>query len=95
MTPTAYITQLIHSFPCLDSKLHDYYPAEFDADKFHALMSGWSHGEILCAIFVLNVWNPGYAEQQGWRFDLMEFISIADNGNKRALLAWCERPYWP
>ena len=69
MSPTQ-ITQLIRSFPCLRSKLPNYAPEPFDPDAFHELIGPWSHGERLCALFILNVWNPLYAKVQGWQFNL-------------------------
>jgi hypothetical protein len=95
MTPTAQILELIASFPCLRNKVRHYQPIQFDADHFWKLFAGASHGERLCALFILNIWNPGYAVSQGWRFDLFEFIGCADGGNRSALIAWMENPFWP
>jgi hypothetical protein len=93
--PTDYILRLARSFPCLRSKIMDYRPAKFDPDAFHALMDAWSHGERLCGLFVLNVWNPVAAKSKGWQFDLMDFVGIVDAGNSLALEAWIRNPIFP
>ncbi len=94
-TPTHKILALIHSIPCLHEKLHDYYPDRFDADAFHRLTGPWSSGEKLCAIFVLNVWNPNGANSKGWHFNLFDFIGTADWDNKQAIIEWMLNPIWP
>jgi hypothetical protein len=60
------------------------------------MMSGASHGEWLCAMFILNVWDPGGAKlNEEWRFEFFDFPGIADSGNRRALLNWVANPEWP
>jgi hypothetical protein len=49
----------------------------------------------MTGLFVLCVWNPGYAEDQGWKFDLFDFVGAADSSNKAALQAWMDNPIWP
>lgn len=95
--PGAYIKALIATFPCLRIKVGSYIESDepFDADAFWNLFVGASHGERLCALFVLNVWNPGYANSQEWDFDLIEFVGSADSGNRKALLNWIANPVWP
>lgn len=93
--PTRYILTLIQAFPCLRLKAAHYQPERFDADEFWKLFDCASHGERLCALFILNVWNPGYAQGHGWTFDLFEFLGCADSGNRRAMLDWCKNPTWP
>lgn len=95
ITPSQYIFALINEFPCLVSKMRGWRDAEFDPDKFYAFTRGWSHGEKLCALFVLNVWNPGYAKQKKWKFDLFDFIGTVDAGNVAPVLEWMQNPYWP
>jgi hypothetical protein len=94
-TPTLLILTLARTFPCLFSKLAGYNPTEFDPDAFHSMIAPWSHGERLCALFVLNVWNPGDARMKGWHFDFIEFMSVADYDNRKALLEWMDYPLWP
>jgi len=90
-----YILALARSFPCLRSKLSHVTPETWDVDKFVASSAPWSTGETLCALFVANVWNPGWAKEQGWTFDLMRFLGNADTGNRTAFVNWCAKPYWP
>ncbi len=94
--PDAYIFALIASFPCLSYKL----PGMFQSGKFEVnfwmdAAGPWSHGEKLCAAFVANVWNPGFADSQGWRFDIFEAVGTWDPGNRAAALAWIASPVWP
>jgi len=95
--PHRYIFALIRSFPCLAIKVRRWLDTttQFDADAFYRQFAGASTGEIHCALFVLNVWNPGYAELHGWRFDLFGFLGCADDGNRRAFLNWVANPFWP
>jgi hypothetical protein len=58
---TERILRLARSFPCLARKLEGWHPAEFDPERFLALTDGWSHGELLCAMFIVSVWDPGSA----------------------------------
>lgn len=94
-TPTELILALAASFPCLVDKIAHYHPKEFEADEFHKLIGPWSSGEKLCALFILNVWNPGYAKSKGWKFDLFDFAAGCDFENKEALIRWLEHPLWP
>jgi len=95
--PDTYILTLIRTFPCLAVKVRHWLDrtTEFDADEFYALFRGASTGEIHCALFILNVWNPGYAELKDWRFDFFAFMGCADDGNRKALLNWIAYPRWP
>jgi hypothetical protein len=93
--PTEYIMQLIYEFPCLVKKVQPWIPMEFDPDKFHSMLTGSSHGERLCGLFVLNVWNPGYATSKEWHFDLIEFAGTADYENRAVVMKWLAAPVWP
>jgi hypothetical protein len=93
--PTEYIFQLIAEFPCLSKKMGTWRPVEFDADLFYAMLTGASHGEILCGLFVLNVWNPGYAAAKGWVFDITDFAGTATFDNRVVVMKWLADPVWP
>jgi len=93
--PTTQILALIESFPCLKKKLAGWSPKEFDADVFYKMMDGWSHGEFLCGVFILNVWNPGHARANQWNFDAIEFAGTCDSENRRAFIQWMANPIWP
>lgn len=92
---TEKILRIARSFPCLEKKLQNWHPTEFDPDQFYARMDGASHVEGLCALFVLAVWNPADARTKGWEFDLFDFAGAADPGNRRALMEWLANPDWP
>ena len=94
-SPTEYILALARSFPCLKPKLHRWNPANFDADVFHEIIRGWSSSERHAAYFILTVWNPGYARDRGWTFDVVEAVSSLDPVNRAPILAWISRPYYP
>jgi hypothetical protein len=81
-SPTEYMLDLARSFPCLEPKLRWWDPANFDADIFHDMIGGWSSSERQAAHFVLTVWNPGYARDCGWTFDVVEAVSSLDPVNR-------------
>lgn len=87
--------EIARSFPCLQRKIRNWSPKEFQPDAFQALASGWSHGEQLCVLFVLNVWNSDYAKEKAWHFDFMEFAGTADPDSRAALSRWLANPRWP
>lgn len=89
----AYILALAASFPCLEHKVVGM--TKFDADEWMKRSGPWSSGEKRCALFIVNVWNPGYAKSEGWHFDLFDFIGGVDTDNRKALLMWCIDPVWP
>jgi hypothetical protein len=94
--PTEKILRIARSFPCLEKKLAGWNPPAFDPDKFFQMMGGASHGEWLCAMFILNVWDPGGAKlKEEWHFEFFDFAGIADSGNRRALVNWLANPEWP
>jgi hypothetical protein len=69
---------------------------EFNPDKFHRCIGPWSTGEIYCALFLLNVWNPSYARDKRWRFDLFNFVGTCGGGEEvDAVIAWMKNPIWP
>lgn len=93
--PTRLILEILRSFPCLRAKFGEWNPSKFRPDTFAAMLAGGSHGEILCGLFVLNIWNRSEANEKGWMFDLIEFAGTADIANRRALAAWLTDPTWP
>jgi hypothetical protein len=96
-SPEAHIWDLILSFPCLRGKFggQPAWGGRFDPDKLHETSGPWSHGERLCVLFVLNVWNPGDARAKGWEFEFFDFAGIADHENKEVILNWLINPVWP
>ena len=69
----------------------------FDPDIFaKRLAGGMSDGERHMSLFLLNVWNPGYARQQkGWNFDLFAALRQLDGGNCAAIAWFLHCPIWP
>ena len=96
-TPDQIIFTLIRSFPCLAIKARHWlgHASSFDPDEFYQLFARASSGEILCALFILNVWSHSYADTKGWKFDLFAFMNCADGGNRKALINWMANPCWP
>ncbi len=94
LSPTAYILTLARSFPCLAVKLQGWNPSQL-------MQTGsrydWSMVERRAALRAVHTQRleSGYADMQGWRFDLFEFISCADSDNRQALIDWIEHPQWP
>lgn len=68
---------------------------QFDADRFMRCFDTASKGERLCALFIVNVWNPAYAKNSGWSFDVIAFFGTADSQNRKAFLDWAQSPCFP
>ena len=68
----------------------------FDPDKFAKRYLGrCSDGQEHMVRFILNVWNPSYAQSKGWTFDLFKAMNTLDQGNRQAIAWWLEHPLWP
>jgi hypothetical protein len=95
--PVAFIVALAESFPALRGKLEGcgLTAKGWDVDKLIKYSGPWSHGEKVAALFVACVWNPSYAASKKWRFDTIDAISVWDNKNRAAFVAWCKNPVWP
>lgn len=76
---------------------HPLRPAEltFNADRFAATLAACSSGERLCKLWLLNVWNPGYAHSNDWNFDLFAAVRVLDSGNRQAISEWLAHPIFP
>ena len=94
-SPTEYILALARSFPCLKPKLRWWNPANFDAEDFHEMIGGWASSERQAAHFILTVWNPGYARDRGWTFDVVDAVSSLDPVNRAPIIDWMVQPYYP
>jgi hypothetical protein len=80
----------------LKPKLWNWTPSvPFDADVFHGTIGRWSRGEYHAALFILTVWNPIYAQQKGWVFDMVDAAATLDSANRAPILKWLEQPYYP
>lgn len=91
MTPREYITTLAKSFPCIRRLV----PEPWDVQKFMAPINVVSTGERHAMLFVASVWNPGYAAEEGWRFDAIDALTSWDSANRAAFIAWAQKPYLP
>jgi hypothetical protein len=89
------VLKIARSFPALERKLSNWNPPQFDPDALYNKISGWSHGEKLCAMFVLVIWDPAGAKAKGWEFDFADFADAADSANREALIRWLANPTWP
>jgi hypothetical protein len=95
MNPQTYIFHLGCSFPSLRSRFESMPPGTFDADRLAEELGVLSHGERHAALFLLNVWNPGYARENAWHFDAVEALAVWDEPHRRAFLAWAAHPLFP
>ena len=59
------------------------------------MIGGWSSSERQAAHFILTVWNPGYARDRGWTFDVVDAVSSPDPVNRAPIIAWIAQPYYP
>lgn len=90
------ICNLIHTIPVLSRKLGpNWFTKDFDSDNFYAMIGVWSSGEKLAAMFILNVWNPGYAKGKGWHFNLFDAVGTLDHSNIKPMIDWMLNPIWP
>lgn len=94
LSPREYICHLIGTFPCLRHRLR-FTPESWDADDLGKMLGVLSTGERHAALFILCVWNPGYAKGEGWRFDALDAMGNWDSGNRKAFINWAQNPYWP
>jgi hypothetical protein len=90
------ICTLAQTIPVLCHKLGpDWFTKDFDQDHFHESMGGWSTGEQLAGLFLLNVWNHGYAKRKGWHFNLFDAVGTLSNDNLLPMAEWMLAPQWP
>lgn len=67
----------------------------FDPDTFARPLDVKSSGERHAMLFLLNVWNPGYAKSKGWDFRLFDAVGTLDSDNLEGICEWMQRPIWP
>ena len=67
----------------------------FDPDKFAGLLRACSDGQRHMYLWILNVWNEGYANSKGWQFDLFKSLNTLDEDNRQAIAWWLKHPVWP
>lgn len=87
---------LAQSIPVLAHKLGpDWMDKDFDPDRFYRGMDCWSTGERLAGLFLINVWNSGYAKSKGYTFNLFDAVGTLDTANLRPIAEWMLAPVWP
>lgn len=67
----------------------------FDPDKFAKTFNTCSTHERHMRIWLVNVWNPSYAQRKGWVFDYFEAMGGLDGENKDCIIKWMQHPVWP
>lgn len=67
----------------------------FDADRYAKTIDACSTYTRHMRLFILNVWNPGYAKSKGWTFDLFAALRGLDDNNSRAIAWFCKTSVWP
>jgi hypothetical protein len=90
------IIRLIESFPSIAWRAEHYRKAgEFNVDEFMSYWGTSSSGERHALLFVANVWNPGYATESKWNFDLFDACGSWDTKHRLAAIEWMKQPFWP
>lgn len=102
MTPSERMTALCRSFPLLEGADG---VEPWDQLEFARWASMPRSGAVQqSAAFVLAVFNGGTPENGGWwdsgvysvgRFDPVKALNFWDAENRKAYLAWCQKPWWP
>jgi hypothetical protein len=67
----------------------------FEPDIFAKRLRTASSGERHAILFLLNVWNPGYAKSKRWNFNLFDAMGTLDTANIEPITEWMLRPVWP
>lgn len=86
-----YICGLISSFVFLHTPI----PERWDIDEFMLSLGTASSGERMAMLFVANVWNPGYARENEWLFDVFDALARWDSRGRAAFSAWVQNPRMP
>jgi hypothetical protein len=68
---------------------------QFDPDEYAKELDCCSTYTRHMRLFILNVWNPGYAKSMGWHFNLFDAIGGLDGDNLAALAKFIRHPIWP
>lgn len=67
----------------------------FDADKYAETLYQCSDYTTHMRLWILNVWNSGYAKSKGWDFNLFKALNGLDDNNRRAIAWFLRNPIWP
>ena len=91
MKPREYIASLASRFPSLNPVT----PGGWDVQSFVEGHEKCSPGPYMAALFVAQVWNPGWAKDNLPAFDLMLAVSSWDGAHRAAFTTWAASPCWP
>jgi hypothetical protein len=99
---TEAIMRLVFQFPCLRAKLRtappDFFMGGFNPEKFRQLVGHDTFGtscsviEQECVCFVLCSWDAHYTGHPMSRFDLFNFLTVADPAHKAVVANWITNP---
>ncbi|MGE0412043.1 MAG: hypothetical protein AB7I98_03770 [Verrucomicrobiales bacterium] len=100
---TAYIWALARSIPILAAWVEGRrnesgeLPVKFDAAGLVSWARDYSGSDVAAhaAFFVACLWTPYQAPSYGWRFDALEFATVASEADLAPILAWQRKPVWP
>ena len=87
------IIAIAKKFPALTPHVQSL--TSWDIDSFMEWLPRSSTGERHAMLFVAVVWNPTYAAQQGWEFNIVRAAGDWDQQHHNAFLAWAMNPEWP
>ena len=87
------IIKIAKTFPTLERHVQSL--TSWDVDRFMEWLPRASTGERHAMLIIANVWNPRYALEMGWRFNIVVAAGEWDQACHNAFLAWAMKPEWP
>lgn len=87
------IIAIAKKFPALEGHVRDL--TSWDIDEFMRWLPRASTGERHAMLFIANVWNPRYALEMEWRFNIVVAAGEWDQQHHNAFLAWAAKPEKP
>jgi hypothetical protein len=87
------IIAIAKKFPALTPHVQSL--TAWDIDDFMVWLPRASTGERHAMLFIANVWNPRYAAEMGWSFNIVVAAGEWDQAHHNAFLAWAMKPEWP
>jgi len=91
---TREILALARSFPLLQRKLVNYQPQCFCPVEFERMSRPWSTGERHLAKFILSIWDPHWAKDRRYFFDLANAAGLLQQEDLDVLAAWVRKPWY-
>ena len=87
------IIEIAKRFPALQHHVENL--TSWDIDRFMEWLPRASTGERHAMLFIASVWNPRYALEMEWRFNIVVAAGEWDQQHHNAFLAWAMKPEWP